>query len=327
MLNSAELLDPKHPAIPFIKLSATWLKAQSEEGYDQSYKVINSEVEKLIPFYNNYIKQFPNDPEYLLYLGSSYGMRARTALASKEWLRAFFSGYNGLRYILKAKDLDSNLIDVFMPIGLMEYFSCLSIPPVKWGAEVLGISSECSAGLMHLEYAANNSHYSWVEASNVLSYAYLHVERDYEKAYIYIKRLVDAFPNNPYFTFLYAELLSKTFKFDQLENIEPLLNHFIANGSIINERECKLKYNYIYSIKDLHYKKYNEALIKTDFILSNYTMEFDWLLGFTYFLRGQIFERKGDLINMKYNYKKVLDMDAYYPEVEIAKKKLSFSKK
>ena len=322
LLDSAALLDPKHPVIPFIKLSAKWLKSQSEEGYSESYETINMEVDRLIPIYSYYIGQFPNDPEYLLYLGSTYGMRARTALASKEWLSAFLSGYRGLRYILKAEALDDKLVDIYMPIGLMEYFACLSLAPIKWGAGILGLSSECSTGLFHLEYAADKSHYSWVEAANVLAYAYLHVERDYEKANIYITKLVDAFPNHPYFIFLKAELLAKTFQFKELDRVGPLLDKFISEGSVIDRKECKLKYNYILSIKDLHKGRYSEALIKTDFILNHYTMEFDWLLGFTYFLRGEIYEAIGDSNKAIVNYKKVLDMDTYYPEVKIAREKL-----
>ncbi len=321
-IDSAALLDAKHPVIPFIKLSINWLKSQSEEGYSKSYETINLEVDRLIPIYNHYISQFPNDPEYLLYLGSTYGMRARTALASKEWLSAFLSGYKGLRYILKAEALDDKLVDIYMPIGLMEYFACLSLAPIKWGAGILGISSECSTGLSHLEFAAEQSHYSWVEASNVLAYAYLHVERDYEKANIYISRLVDTFPNHPYFIFLKAELLAKTFQFKELDKLRELLYKFVSEGSVVDRKECRLKYNYILSIQDLHKRRYSEALIKTDFILNHYTMEFDWLLGFTYFLRGEIYETAGDLDSAAVNYKKVLGMDAYYPEVKISREKL-----
>ena len=322
LLDSAALLDPKHPVIPFIKLSAKWLKSQSEEGYSESYETINMEVDRLIPIYSYYIGQFPNDPEYLLYLGSTYGMRARTALASKEWLSAFLSGYKGLSYILKAEALDDRLIDIYMPIGLMEYFACLSLAPIKWGAGIVGISSDCAIGLSHLEYAADKSHYSWAEAANVLAYAYLHIERDYEKANIYISQLVDAFPNHPYFIFLKAELLAKTLQFKELDKIGELLNKFVSQGSMIDRKECKLKYNYILSIQDYYKGRYSEALIKTDFILKNYTMEFDWLLGFTHFLRGEIYEMKGDFNKAELNYKKVLDMDTYYPEVELARENL-----
>ena len=48
-------------------------------------------------------------------------------------------------------------------------------------------------------------------------------------------------------------------------------------------------------------------------------MEFDWLKGFSYLLRGKSYDimDKRDLAIR--DYKKVLNMDEYYPEVEDAR--------
>ena len=322
LLDSAQVVDSLHPAIPFIKLSTKWLASQSKDGYLASYNTIHIEVDSLLPLYNMYIAKYPNDPEYLLYLGSTYGIRARTALAGKEWLSAFYSGYQGLRHILKAESLDDGLLDLYMPIGLMEYFACLSLAPVKWGASLIGISSDCSIGLEHLELAAKKSHYSWIESSNVLAYAYLHVERDYDKAEIVITKLVDNFPKHPYFIFLKGELLAKTLKFDQLDEIDSVMYKLSISGPEIQRKECNLKYNYIGAIRDYHASDYDAALLKSQLILNDYSMEFDWLKGFTCFLQAQIHERKGNRLAAIDSYEKVLKMDSYYPEVKDARKRL-----
>ena len=96
-MDSAWNLDDEHPLIPFVMISAKWLKSQTEEGYDASYFLIDNEVEKTIPIYKELIKKYPNDPEIVLYLGSTYGIRARTAMASKEWLNVLYYGFKGLK--------------------------------------------------------------------------------------------------------------------------------------------------------------------------------------------------------------------------------------
>jgi len=61
------------------------LYAQTIDGYETSYDVIYDEVKKTIPLYKKLIKEYPENAEYLLYLGSTYGLRARVSLATKKW--------------------------------------------------------------------------------------------------------------------------------------------------------------------------------------------------------------------------------------------------
>ena len=44
ILDSAWKLDNTHPLIPFVLISAKWLKTQTQEGYTASYDMINYEV-------------------------------------------------------------------------------------------------------------------------------------------------------------------------------------------------------------------------------------------------------------------------------------------
>ena len=322
ILDSAWQIDSTHPVPPFVLIAAKWLHTQIREGYDASYEKIDSEVEATLPIYKSLIAQYPEDAEYYLYLGSTYGIRARTALAGKAWLDVLYFGYQGLKYIRKAQDMDSELKDVYMPLGLMEYFACLSAAPVQWGAKLVGLSTDCEVGLNHLEIAAKESHYSWIEASNVLTYAYLHIERDFTKAEQIITPLVEQFPGHPYFAFLRGELLAKTKKWDELDELMPKLREFASKGSFLQQNECQLKLAYIEGVTAYYKKDYTNAISKFNWILSNYHMEFDWLKGFTHFLRGQTHEEIGEFELAIADYKDVLKMDSYYPEVDKAQERI-----
>ncbi len=322
ILDSAWQIDNTHPVPPFVLIAAKWLHTQIREGYDASYEKIDSEVEATLPIYKSLIAQYPENPEYYLYLGSTYGIRARTALASKAWLDVLYFGYQGLKYIRKAQDMDSELKDVYMPLGLMEYFACLSAAPVQWGAKLIGLSTDCVVGITHLEIAAKESHYSWIEASNVLTYVYLHIERDFIKTEQIITPLVEQFPGHPYFAFLRGELLAKTQKWDELDELMPKLREFASKGSFLQQNECQLKLAYIEGVTAYYKKDYTNAISKFNWILSNYHMEFDWLKGFTHFLRGQTHEEIGEFGLAVADYEEVLKMDSYYPEVDKAQARI-----
>ena len=322
ILDSAWQIDSTHPVPPFVLIAAKWLDTQIREGYDASYEKIDSEVEATLPIYKSLIAQYPENPEYYLYLGSTYGIRARTALAGKAWLDVLYFGYQGLKYIRKAQDMDSELKDVYMPLGLMEYFACLSAAPVQWGAKLIGLSTDCVVGITHLEIAAKESHYSWIEASNVLTYVYLHIERDFTKTEQIITPLVEQFPGHPYFAFLRGELLAKTQKWDELDELMPKLREFASKGSFLQQNECQLKLAYIEGVTAYYKKDYTNAISKFNWILSNYHMEFDWLKGFTHFLRGQTHEEIGEFGLAVADYEEVLKMDSYYPEVDKAQARI-----
>jgi hypothetical protein len=322
ILDSAWRIDNTHPVTPFVLIAAKWLHTQTKEGYDASYDIINSEVDATAPIYKSLISQYPDKGEYYLYLGSTFGIRARTALAGKAWLDVLYFGYQGLKYIRLAQDMDETLMDVYMPIGLMEYFACLSATPIKWGASLMGLSNDCEVGLKHLEIAANESQYSWIEASNILTYAYIHIERDNIKAEQVIYSLVEAFPGHPYFAFLKGEFLAKTNQWEALDELLPKLREFASKGPFLQQNECQLKLAYVEGLRSFHKKDYSTVISKCNWILTNYHMEFDWLKGFAYFLRAQSFGELGQMELAVKDYKEVLKMDNYYPEVGEAKENI-----
>ena len=75
-------------------------------------------------------------------------------------------------------------------------------------------------------------------------------------------------------------------------------------------------------MKALHHGNYSLVIEQCDWIISNYHMEFDWLKGFAHLLRGQSYDILGMRNLAVDDYKEVLNMDAYYPEVEEARKKI-----
>tara|TARA_Y100001970_G_C14219349_1_gene851679 strand:+ start:1171 stop:2313 length:1143 start_codon:yes stop_codon:yes gene_type:complete len=319
LLDRAWLIDNEHPVIPFLQITSKWLKSQTEEGYMSSYLTILSEIEHTVPIYKRLIKKYPNDPEYVLYLGSTYGMNARIALANKEWLSALLSGYSGLKYIRKAEKMDKNLHDVYMPIGFMEYFVCTFPRSIRYGSKLFGLNGNCNSGIDNLQLAIDKSYYSWIEASNVLTYILLYIEKDFYRAEDIISPLLEQYPDHPLFPFLIGEIYIKTSKWSKLEELMPNLDYLSKNGPYYQKNECRLKYYYLRALKAFYNKKYKNCIYYSDFVINTYNMEFDWLLYFCYLLRG----KSNDILNKRQlaiaDYKKVLNIGSHYPEYKEAK--------
>jgi len=54
-------------------------------------------------------------------------------------------------------------------------------------------------------------------------------------------------------------------------------------------------------------------------IITDYQMEFDWLLGFAHILRGKCYDINGDRNQAVMDYKVTANLDNKYPEVAEAK--------
>ena len=249
LLDSAHVVDPFHPVPPFVSIAAKWLYAQTIDGYETSYDVLYAEVEKTIPIYQALINQYPENAEYVLYLGSTYGIRARVALATKNWLQVIYSGYKGYRYTHIAHEMNPELTDVFMPIGLMEYFSCMASSPVRFAAKMVGITPDCEMGISHLEDAVSGGGYSQIEAGNVLTYIYLYFLNQPEYALRHIAHLSDEHPQNPFFAALKGEALALTSKWSELEQFYPHLEALSTKGPFLQQNETQLKVKYIRALQ------------------------------------------------------------------------------
>jgi len=319
--------DPEHPLLPFLKSSVLWMKVQTEQGFKKSYKQIKVSFEESLPIYLKLIDKYPNDPEYYLYLGSLYGLISRIELSYNHWFKVLIPSLRGYRYIYKAYQIDNNLKDVYMPMGLVAYYTCLSAPFIKFCSTMMGININCDHSIDYLEIASTESYYSWVEANNVLSYIYIYMNHDYENALIKLEPLNRKFPSHPFFPFLKAEALLHSKKWNQLDRLMPGLIELTNHPSLVIKEECMHKLNYINAYRMYYKKEFKDVITTTTNIIDNYSMEFDWLLGMSYYLRANSYLALDNIQDAKQDLKKVTKIDFKFPEVAQAKELLELLSK
>ena len=309
---------PEDPIVPFLKVSAYWQYSLLYDSPESSYEIIENGIDEISPFYTNMIEKYPEDQRYSLFLGSLYGLKARIHLAQSEWMSLVVSGTKGFKYINNAIKNDPLLYDSYMPIGTLEYFLCRSHPILQRIGSVFGLESDCQEAIEKLELASSRAKYSWVEARNVLSYIYLYIERDYSKAYENSQSLTQSFPGHPFFLYLEAESLIRLKEYEKIDQIESALVKFYEEGPLNQKLECYDKYLYLKALRSFQEQKYDSAIKFSSEVIDSYDVEFQWLLGYTYLIRGKSLELNGNRSLAIPDYREAVKYLDNYPDKDDA---------
>ena len=80
--------------------------------------------------------------------------------------------------------------------------------------------------------------------------------------------------------------------------------------------------NYLIALKHYYNKEYRHSIEYTSKVIDGYNMEFNWLLGLSYYLRANSFIAIDNADKAKNDLKKVLKIDFKFPEKEKSKELL-----
>jgi tetratricopeptide (TPR) repeat protein len=118
----------KYPGQPYGyygQAMSAW--ARLEYKFEQSKPELQDEFEKLtdtaIKKGKEWLDKHPNDPHAYLCVGGMYGLRSRLAVKKHQWIRAYFSGKKGIKYMKKAIKLKPDLYDAYLGPAIYEYYA------------------------------------------------------------------------------------------------------------------------------------------------------------------------------------------------------------
>lgn len=309
LLDSTLIIQPENVVAPLIAVANQWLRTETEQGYTASHDSLFNAINTAIPWYEALEKQSEQRQDVLLFLGSTYGLRARIHLAKKNWISVLYSGIKGWNLIRDAYDMDSTLADAFLPLGIFSYYAGISPAPIQIAARLFRVQPDRNVGLRYLERAAMEAPYAWIEAAYILSQIYLYIEDIPENAFQHTSRLMQRYPQNYDFNFLYAEELVRLQRIEDAKMFLPELEARIAKSHPNQRLEWELKYATLEAALAYSEGGYDEALERSQWVIDHYDMEFDWHLGFAYYFRGKIREQRGDLGRARDDYQYVIELD------------------
>lgn len=304
-LDSAMALNPLDPVAPFAALANRWLTSLTEEGHAASRGTLLEAIKATIPRYETMIAARGRDPEIVLYLGSTYGLKTRAHLAEKSWLAGLYSGMKGWSMIRAAYAADTTLADAYLPIGVFYYYAGMQAAPVQIVARLFGIRPEKRLGISFLRRAVDQAPHAWIEAASTLAVLYLYIEDEPEEAYGYARMLVEHYLENYYFNFLLGEAMVRSGRLGAARAFMPALKTLFGQSHPSQRLEWKLKYASLEADLAFRAGDWDTALDRCRWVMEHYDMEFDWHLGFVHYIRGQIEERRGEIDRARADYRVV----------------------
>ncbi|MBU1633822.1 hypothetical protein KJ762_04845 [bacterium] len=299
---------PYHPLAPFGALANEWIFNQGKFGYEAGNRELLEDIDDLILDYRRHLVLDPDNPDLKYYMGLTNGLRARVLLAEKDWLGVLVSGYRIIRNFKSALKGSPDNPDIMIAFGVFNYYVGLSSGFMQIASWIMQISGSKEEGLQQIETAALHGNYSRYEARSIMVYLYLYFEADYAAVRRWLDMLLNEFPGNPYYNYLYAELCIRTGN----PNIETYIEKIHQR---LPELEPFFKKEYIQRLRLL---EGSQALLNDDLdraetqllsYLGNYDSEMDYDLASAYLRLGQVYDLQGRRPDAVKIYQKTVDLD------------------
>ena len=322
ILSEARVQFPDHPGVHLIWAASRWVRSQAHSPVEETYRILQKDLDAIGPVYDELVDKYGYDPNYKLYQGSALGLSARVALGKKQWLRTLIRSYRGFIIIKDVAKGSPEITDAQLPIGIVEYFAGLSNPIISWAVRLYDLDASTESGLHRMALAADEGHWSWIEAKAILSNLYLWVENDPILALEHAKDLVRYFPDNYYFNLLYLESLIRT---DKIEISKVIIGDMKISSSKLTDRQIKWYSPYLdyeIALLSFHQEDYPKALELVSQTIDDYTAELDIILGNAYLLQGMCYDRLDRRVKAKDSYNKCIALDNFSGSIKRAKEYL-----
>lgn len=322
ILSEARIQFPDHPGVHLIWAASRWVRSQAHSPVEETYRILQKDLDAIGPVYDELVDKYGYDPNYKLYQGSALGLSARVALGKKQWLRTLIRSYRGFIIIKDVAKGSPEITDAQLPIGIVEYFAGLSNPIISWAVRLYDLDASTESGLHRMALAADEGHWSWIEAKAILSNLYLWVENDPILALEHAKDLVRYFPDNYYFNLLYLESLIRT---DKIEISKVIIGDMKISSSKLTDRQIKWYSPYLdyeIALLSFHQEDYQKALELVSQTIDDYTAELDIILGNAYLLQGMCYDRLDRRVKAKDSYNKCIALDNFSGSIKRAKEYL-----
>ena len=172
ILSDAREKYPDHPGVHLIWAASRWVRSQANSSIEETYNTLESDLKEIEPIYKDLVYRFPFDPNYQLYQGSALGLSARVTLGKKQWLKTLYRSYQGFSIIDDVAEKSPQIMDAKLPIGIIEYYSAISNPFLKWTISLYGLNGSRESGLRKMSEAAEEADWAWIEANYVYETAF-----------------------------------------------------------------------------------------------------------------------------------------------------------
>lgn len=197
--------DPNYPIALFGITMIEWARFEYEfeKSNPEQTKVFENTILSSIYGIKNWLKQHEPTAQDYLALGGIYGVKARFDLANRKYIKAYFSGKKGIKYMNKAAALSPTMYDAYLGEAIYQYYAGTLPAVVKALASLVGLA-DAQKGIDYLYQIKDKGKFSADTAKLLLIEISIHNEKYYnpELAAKLIGEVRQKYPKNPLFEFV-----------------------------------------------------------------------------------------------------------------------------
>jgi len=154
--------------------------------------------------------------EMHFYLGMAWALKARLLALREERMGTARAGVKARAQLLRALQLDPDLFDAYVGLGIYNYYVDALSPVVKMLKFLMGIpGGSKKEGVRQLEQATERADLTREEARFYLAKCLRNYEHNYARAVSVMQPLVEQYPRNPLFRLLLGDMNAKLRRSDQ----------------------------------------------------------------------------------------------------------------
>jgi tetratricopeptide (TPR) repeat protein len=192
-----------------------YLSSKEDSEYDNFLHYSDLTIEKG----NKLLEKEPDNKDLLYIIGTDYTFRAIVFSKAGHYLDAAWATKKSESYLIRVLEIDSTYYDAYLGLGLYN-FAIGQIPSAfKWVLSLAGIDGDKTIGIKYITKCAKNGYLSKIDAQYYLSQILSEVLFDYDSASLYLKSLIQKYPNNLIFNYSYASLEIKRHHLDQAQKV------------------------------------------------------------------------------------------------------------
>lgn len=320
-------LQPEHPAAYFFLLMSTWYQLTYDSFLNRSptlEEVFSERLESAVRQSKKLLKNKETRPIGYLYWGGTLGVKGWYHLTRGQWTRAYFSGKKGYSLLKKSLELNPELYDAHLGIGMYEYYAATLAPTLK-ALSSFAIRGNKEKALNHLWLAELKSRYVRTEASYFLWNAALEENR-LEDAAEKVKVLNGFFPESPLFQWYKIQTLYSQKRWKEVikngEEFFLLASQGVQREDALNSYGLLIsKVLYHSGMSALYLKNLELAKLYFDRTIDQPADFLGWKV-LSYLRQGELFDLKEKRSNALEKYHAVLEFPPFWDSHKTARQRI-----
>ena len=323
ILSKARSAYPDHPVVHVVWAAAWYHFDQSMYSADSVYSNFEKRLNEIEFLYDSLVVAYPDNFEYLLYLGTSQSLKARIYLGEKKYLSTFYAAYKGFKSIQKSEQGADKTKDVYLPIGVIEWYAGLKNPFIQIAARSMGINPSRKEGIKKMEVAANESAWAWIEAMSILSITYQFFDLNKEKGLLTSETVSKKFPDNFGYGLYYALGLMQNGKIDEAKKKLKYLDMQSSAQRPYHQKRYNPYLSYLWGNYYFLTENNKVALEYLNSCINNYNSDLDIFLANALLLKGKIHDIQNNRFEARRAYKQCVKLKNQTAAMDFAKQYLN----